>query len=119
MDFCGNQRKKGPVESQEEHEQDIDNDAEAQRQVAVMGRDRRNPVDEHSIERESGHKTQEKGLLRLFFQDNGQKRNEGDPSEKGKIELRIRKSCQDSAQRSQRDINDSALQYKSPSTAFF
>lgn len=97
-DFCGREREKGPVQSQKEHEQDINEDAEAQGQVAIVGRDRRNPVHKHGIECESSRKSQEEGMLGFFFQRNGQKRDEGDPGEKGKIELRIRESSEHPAQ---------------------
>jgi len=60
IDFCGCEREKGPEESQNEHEEEIDDDAGNQGEVAVMCRDRRNPIDEHRIECESGRKPQEK-----------------------------------------------------------
>jgi hypothetical protein len=114
IDFCGGEREKGPEERQHEHEKEIDDDAENQGEVAVMRRDRRNPIDEHRIECESGCKPQEKGMFRLFFQDNSQKRDEGDPGEKGKIELRKRESSEGPAQQSQKNIENFNLQCRSP-----
>jgi|GEM_PF-4693760 len=53
-------------------------------------------------------------MFGLFFQDNSQKRDEEDPGEKGKIELRKRESSEDPAQQSQKNIENFDLQCRSP-----
>ena len=97
MDFCANEREKSPEKRQKKGKEDIDSNTHSRRQISVVRGYRRNPIDQNGVERKSGKKTKKKGLFRVFFQNNGEKRNERDPGKKRKVELGERKSCKNSA----------------------
>ena len=59
-----------------------------------MGRDRRDPVDQDGVVRDSGYKPQEKRLGWLFIDDDEEERDEGDPGEERESEFRDRDSCE-------------------------
>jgi hypothetical protein len=96
IDFCANEREKSPEKCKKKGKKDINSNAHSERQITVVRGYRRNPINQNGVVRKSGKKTQNKGLFRAFFQNNGEKRNERDPCKKGKVELGERKSCKNS-----------------------
>ncbi len=96
IDFCANEREKSPEKSKKKGKKDINSNTHSERQITVVRGYRRNPINQNGVVRKSGKKTQNKGLFRAFFQNNGEKRNERDPGKKGKVELGERKSCKNS-----------------------
>jgi hypothetical protein len=68
-DFREDETEKSPVESKKKNKYDVNNDAYSQRKIAVVGRNRWDPVNQDRVVGDSGYKPQEERLGWLFIDD--------------------------------------------------
>ena len=79
--------KKCPEKSKKKNKHRVYHKADPDRELAVMRRHGRNPINQDSIERDASEKSKKKGLFRCFFVQGEKKRGEGYPTQKGETEL--------------------------------
>ena len=86
-DFCCDETEKGPVESKKKDEYDINDNANSEREIAVVDRNRWDPINQDRVIGDSGYKPQEERLGWLFIDDDEEERNKRDPGKKREVEL--------------------------------
>lgn len=96
-----------PEKSKKENKDEINQKAEGEGEVAVVSRDRRNPVDQERIVRESGQKSDKECLWRLVFKNDEEERNKGYPDKKGKAPFWEGQGGEEAAEYGQDDISGS------------
>jgi hypothetical protein len=97
LNFRKTPGKKGPKEGKVENKNGIDQKAYLDREIAIVGRNRRNPINQDGIKHDATQKSEQKGLFRRFFIQGEEKGDKGNPTEKGEAELGEGQCCQGSA----------------------